>query len=684
MKNDELKALLHQYQNTAVGAFNGEIGQTRTELMDRYNAEVYGDEVKDRSQFVATDVRDTVESILPELMDIFFGGDKVVQFNPVGAEDVEAAEQETDVCNHVSQMNDGFMTFYSWFKDALIEKNGYVKRYWDERTVEEIEEYDDLTVDEKLQILSNINADEIEFLEQWDNADELLEESFGELPEGFVLDEATAAQIQASPDFRCGFKLKTTDELKEYKVEPTPPEEIRVFPRWHKLDFEGCPFVAHRRRLRVTDLIEMGFQRKQVEALPQNDQRYDTEEANSRFSSELLTETDLAAVSDVSMREVMVYENYVRADYDGDGRAELLQVYTAGETGEILKYRGGKLAIEPVDGTPFNVLCPVPAPHKHYGVSVAEMVTDLQRLKSVLVRQLVDNLLISNNPDVVVDENAASDDTYEDLMQTQPGRIIRVPGGMAAVGALTAPSTAQASLAGIEYVDTVREARTGVTRYNQGMDADSLNKTATGVRQIMSAAQKKILLIARIFAETGVKRLFLDMHRDLRKGPMRELALQLRNEWVSVNPRTWKTRTDMKVSVGLGTGNKEQQIQYLMAILQQQKEGMAAGMVTKENIHHTMTKIVELAGFKDPASFFPEPSELPEPQPQPDPAMALAEIEMQKNQLQAQMKANELQIKQLDILMKDDRERDLAAAKIEADEAARQDQEVNGQALTRG
>ena len=684
MKNAELESLLGAMQNNAVGALNGTIGQHRSSLMDRYNGEPYGDEVADRSKIVMTDIRDTIESIKPELMDIFTGGDKVVEFSPRGSEDVDAAKQETDVCNYVfNQKNNGFMVLYSWFTDALLLKNGYIKRYWDERTVTRIEEYDELEPEEAYKILADLDAgeDEIEILEQWGGPEV---DEFGML-------------LEMEP---LGFKVKITEEIKDYKIVPVPPEEIYVSPQWASLSFDGCPLVAHRQSITVSDLVGMGFDRRQVEDLPEVDDKLDSEEAETRWSGENFDENNITNATDVSMKTVRVYENYIRADRDGDGIAELLQVFTGGENGVILK-RNKKLAIEEVRSTPFNTACPLPIPHKHYGLSIAELVEDLQRLRTVLVRQMVDNIVGTNNADIVVDEDAITESTVQDLAVTQAGRVLRIPGGAAALSYLPVPNSAAQSLQGIQYVDTLREERTGVTKYNQGMDADSLNKTATGISKIMSASQKKLLLIARIFAETAVAPMFIDMHADLRAGPLKSIAMKLNNEWIEVDPRTWADRADMTVNVGLGTGDRDVQFQRLSMILMQQKEALGAGIVTVENLHHTLAKMVELSGFKDVEAFFPDPANIPpkppEP-PQPDPAMLLAQVEMQKAQMQMQTKMAELEIKRmdadtkrqdaetkrLDMMMKDDRERDLKAADIEADEAARFDKAINGGALTNG
>ncbi len=676
LKKSELESLLSSQQNNAVGALNGTIGQHRSSLMDRYNGEPYGDEVADRSKIVMTDIRDTLESIKPELMDIFYGGDKVVEFSPRGSEDVDAAKQETEVCNYIfNQKNNGFMVLYTWFTDALLLKNGYVKRYWDNREVTEIEEYDDLDMQEVASIITELEQidGKVEILEQWGG----MNEDSGEMEP-------------------MGVKIKITREVKEYKVDPIPPEEIYVSPQWNKLTFKGCPFVAHRSSPTVSDLIGMGFDRKGVEALPEVDDKLDSEEAETRFSGENFEENDLTSSTDISMRTVRVYENYILVDRDGDGIAELLQVFTGGESGTILK-RNGKDAIEEVRSTPFNTACPLPIPHKHYGLSIAELVEDLQRLRTVLVRQMVDNIVGTNNQDVVVDEDAATDTTYEDLSITQAGRVIRIPGGMASLNYLPIPNSAAQSLQGIQYVDSLREERTGVTKHGQGLNADALKPLAEGtVSQLMSASQKKILMIARIFAETAVAPMFLDMHADLRAGPLKQIGMKLNNEWVQVNPRMWKDRADMTVNVGLGTGDRDVQFQRLSMILMQQKEAMGAGMpgIGPEQIHHTISKMVELSGFKDVEAFFPDPANIP-PQPpeppQPDPAMMLAQVEMKKSQniretaiANLEIKRMEAETKRLDVLMRDDRERDLKAADIEADEAARTDAAINGAALTNG
>ena len=672
MKTSELEALLGNLQRNAVGELNSTIGHHRADLMKRYHAKPYGDEVEGRTSIVDTTIRDTVEAIKPEIMDIFFGGDEVVVFDPVGPEDIDGAKQETDVCNHVFlQQNDGFMLAYNWFTDALFQKVGYVKRFWDDRKRVEVEEYDDLSPEEAAFLLQELDAtsDDVEILER----------SGG-------IDEETG---QVEPLY---LKLRRTSTEKRYSIVNVPPEEVLVHPQWTKVSLSGCPFVAHKRPVTVSDLIQMGFNRAQAEEMPVYDRKLESEEAQERHSDQDWHEGD-SDVTDMSMREVLVFENYVLADYDGDGIAEQLQVFTDGN-GTILKRKNGKLAIEYVTDQPFEAETPLPVPHRHYGLSEAELVEDLQRLKTVFTRQMADNQIQANNPDEVVDEDQMTANTVEDLSVTGFARVIRIPGGPASYQKMPVPDMISGSLAAISYVDELKEARTGVTRFGQGLDPDALGKhTLGGTKMIMSAGQKKILMIARIFAETGFKSLFVNMHRDLRSGPVKKIAIELNNEFVTVNPRQWRRRTDVTVSVGLGTGDRDIQIARLSQILEEQKLGYAQGVVPYEKLYHTYSKILELSGFKDVPNFFPSPEEMQQAQQgqeqQPDPAMIIAQLEAQKiqgqlqvEQLKLQQKQAELEVKKLDVLMKDDRERDLAAAKIEADEAARMDKAVNGQGLT--
>jgi hypothetical protein len=230
----------------------------------------------------------------------------------------------------------------------------------------------------------------------------------------------------------------------------------------------------------------------------------------------------------------------------------------------------------------------------------------------------------------------------------------------------------------VEYMDSMKEKRTGITAYNQGLDANSLNKTATGVAQIMNASQQRIELVARTFAETGVKELFKLVHHLVRTTLTKPDIIRLRNKWVEVDPREWKARKDLSISVGLGAGNKDQQLAHLMSIITMQKEAIGAGLTSPEKIYNALAKLTQNAGFKNPEEFWVNPANAPQgeqaPQ-QPDPQETLiqgqlaieqqkAQSDMQLSQQKAQAQlAQEQERSKNDIII--EREKIMAQAELE-------------------
>jgi hypothetical protein len=341
--------------------------------------------------------------------------------------------------------------------------------------------------------------------------------------------------------------------------------------------------------------------------------------------------------NDPASRVVTFKETWLRIDYNGDGHTELRRVCMVGST---------VLANEETDSIPICAWTPVIMPHRHIGRSLAEMVEDIQETKTALLRTGLDSLFLSIHGRWAVSDKVELDD----MLVSRPGGVVRLhDGAMPGEGhimPLVPPALAGQAFPALEYMDSVRETRTGITRYNQGLDANSLNKTATGVQAIMSAAQARIELIARSFAETGLRDLVLLTHELLRKHSDKEMVLRLRNQWMPVDPRIWKHRYDMTISVGLGTGNREQQMANLMAVMNVQREAFQAGIVTPENVYNSATKLAEIAGFKAPEQFFTnqqqQPSIPPEIQKQiQDQAQqmqeAIAKLQEENQKLQAEI-----------------------------------------------
>ena len=403
---------------------------------------------------------------------------------------------------------------------------------------------------------------------------------------------------------------KTSKDLKTYDVtverhgeknrigvKNVPGEEFLIHPEAKTI--EDAPFVAHRLERTISDLIADGYDRKTVEKLTGNDNLQFSEERHAR---RLFDDTPINDRKD-NTRRVPVYECYIRLDMDNDGIAELRKITVAGGQLEVLDN-------EEVDFVPFASLSPVLVPHQFYGLSVADLVMDLQLIKSTVMRQVVDNMyLTNNNRHVVVDGQV----NLDDLLTSRPGGVVRVknPSAIQPLNAQQMPSQAFGLL---EYIDNIREERTGVTKYTQGMHADTLNKTASGINQIMTAAQQRVELIARVFAETGLKDLFRNLLKLVVKYQDKPRVIRLRNQWVPMDRGMFNADMDVSISVGLGTGNKGESLAHLKNILDIQKEALAmqggifGPIVTLDHIHNTLSKMVENAGLKNPNEFFQKPN----------------------------------------------------------------------------
>ena len=613
------------------GATNEDAQDVRSKLFDRFMGEPYGDEKEGKSKFVSTDVSDAIEATLPDILDPFTSTEDALKFDPVGPEDEEAAKQETSIVSHIFwQKNNGFEILYTWFKEAMMQQNSYVRFGWEDKERVSIEEYEDLSADELLAVMQGIEGDVV-----------VIEQEIDE--------EAQTASI----------KLRVTNTSKKYVIECFPQEEFFVTPRWGKVSLEGVPACGHKRDMESGELIAMGFSKDSVDsAFSDTDEFQDAgrNDTQDHFEGE-------GDSGDDATTKVTVYEAYVRADKNGDGQAELLKVWAVGDGSTILEWEDGSEAIEEVSSIPFACLTPYIVPHRHVGRSQAEQIDDIQQVKTVLLRTTLDNIYSTQYGRPVVDPDLATEDTYNDLANPAHGAAVRYGG---VLQYHVPPSVAPTTMPLVEMFDSLKETRTGATRYSQGLDAESLNKTASGISQIMGASQKKNKLMARVFAETGMRDLFLGIHRDLRSGPVKDMAIKLRGEWVQVNPRTWKDRTDMTVNVGMGKGDRDEKRQGLMLIQQAQEKLMMGGsrMVNEANLFATAERMAETFGFESVEPFFNDPQTMPPEQPQPqqpDPNMMLASAQIQNMQQETARRAADDQAKhQLAQREMDIRERELA------------------------
>jgi hypothetical protein len=634
MTNDELASKLSNEIESATGNFNTELSEQREQSMKYYLGEPFGNEIEGRSEIVTTDVRDTIEYIMPSLMRIFTTHNNVAEFEPEGPEDVQMAQQATDYVNYVfNRQNNGFKVLYDVFKDALISKTGIVKHYWEEKTEVSTENYTNLTEIEYQSILAN---DDMEVIEHTETVvQKAVTDDFGNLISPKVVEHDV--------------KVKKTKDNGQVRVVSVPPEEFLVSRR--STSIEDASFVCHRVKKTVSDLILEGYDPAVVEELPTyttNNAEYD-EERIARFSFD--DDSVPADEGEGPSRKVWLEECYIHLDYDGDGIAELRKIT-----------KGGNIILdnEEIDSVPFSTICPLPIPHKFHGMSIADTVQDIQLIKSTIMRNLLDNMYLTNNARYAV---LAGQVELDDLLSSKPGGIVRMraPG---AVTALPTPQIQPYAFQMVQYLDGIREERSGVSKMSQGLNPDVLTShvTSGAISAATESAMQRIELIARIFAETGIKDLFRNIYSLIQRYENRQKMAYLNGKFVPIDVSKWKEKLNCTVNVGVGSGSQNSKMQTMsgiMTILQTvvQNGGMGS-LVTPQNLYNAISEFITQSGYKNSDMFISNPQMMPPQQP-PEPSLdekvaaQKAQVELQKLQLQAQeleidtqLKAQELKLKQ--------------------------------------
>jgi len=440
--------------------------------------------------------------------------------------------------------------------------------------------------------------------------------------------------------------IVSTKKLAQAKVMGVPPEEFGI--ERGARTIKDCNYCFHEVVTKTeAQLIAEGFDEDQVKALTEYTGQTELETL-TRDTEQEHYGIQSGGVNSAA-RLVKITEHYVRMDYRGNGRTCLYLVITGGDQGQVLK-RDGKEVIEPVDVIPFAATCPVPITHRFFGRSIADLVMPSQREKTALKRGALDNLYLHNNPRVEVAEANAGPNTLDDLLVSRPGGVVRTkqPGGL---NWQVVPDITASVYPMMQYIDAELEARTGLSKQSQGLDANALqNQSATAVAQVYSSSQMRMKLIARIMAE-GVKDMFSLLHGTIRKHGQEAQTVRLNNKWVQVDPRNWKTRNDMTINVGLGTGGKAQQFAQMMAIANIQEKLLAGGkanLVDDTNLFNAATELCKINGHKNADKFFNDP-QAKDPQtgqllhppipPPPDPKVVAIQAQAQNDQQELAMKA---------------------------------------------
>ncbi len=550
-----------------------------------------------RSQIVCSDVMDTIEWILPSLMRIFTAADDVVVINPVSAEDEEAANLMQQLLNY--QFNykmDGFLKLYTWFKEALIYGTAVIKVGWEKRYDKKNFFFDELS-EEEFEALRNRDDVSIESFDVY-------EEFIGEIsPEGSM---AGTRKVYRNVT---GFYKKLSYEGPV--IENIPLTAFYIEPGARSIS--EANFVAHR-TIRTMDYLR----RMQREGIYHNVDKIVITDEDTVEDEDLIVATEdksfelgIKSPSSPGREKVEVWECWVKLDVDGDGLLEPLVVTIANDVVirvEVNPFEHG----EP----PFEVLVPIVDVHKFYGISLSELVMEIQQIKTSLMRQILDNVAFVTNKMYLVARSGGVN--LHSLAKSRPGGIVEVNDINSVRELVTTPLPAYVFNL-LDYLDIQKEMRTGVNRFFQGLPANmlSVSKTATGVAAMLSAAQQRVELIARIFAETGVKRLFMKLISLNQQFIRKDMVIRLFNKELKITPDALDGSFDLLVNVGIGAGLKEVHAQKLIQLLNILPSMSQLGLVSAEEIYNLVNELLLTLGFKNTAKFLRKPeSEVPQLQPQ--------------------------------------------------------------------
>lgn len=560
-----------------------EIQTDREAALQAYNQEPYGDEVAGQSQVVASDVRDIVEMMLPDLVEPLVGNDAPVVFEPVGQDDVDAAEAESDAVHYVfTQQNEGYLNIYTAVKDVLVSKNAYAAIYWDEYKQDLRESYNDLSL---LQLA----------LLQQDPAVRIVAGKVEEGPEGPRFDVV----------------CRRSREQGQVCVRMLAPEKVWVN-RFHSspnLDDARC--VMYEEMMTESDLLEQGYDPDQVKGM-QGWSGFVNGEELERWKKEGGTPGLQLQMGAGATRVVSVLNFFVRIDYDGDGFAELRWVRTDATMGVVLNN-------EEVDRIPVVSFAGIINTHKHHAVAVADTLLDIQKIRTVLERQGLNNMYLTNYGRTILGKGAGNN-AYGDLMAPRPGGVVRVDDMNSVKTDFPNPMAAN-SIQWFQQLDVMRTDRVGTNRDTAAIDPKNFSNMPMGLGlEVLNRAQARAKMMLRNIAETGLKHAYVRIHELLMKHGM-PMTLQRGGAFETMNPREWKRRERLVVKVGTGSANRAEKVMMLEGVLQKQQQiitmqgGIEGPFVKVDDISRALKDWSRAAGapmgrfFSDGADWTPPPKQ---------------------------------------------------------------------------
>ena len=650
----EVEGIVQDAISSAVDFVESEISQDRIKAQRYYDGEVDLGYEDGRSKVVATKVRDTVRAVKPSLMRIFLSTAKPVEYVPHGPEDVAMAEQATEFMHHEFTRLNGYRVMNDAFQDALIKKQGIVKAYWMTYPEVEIYTYSDLSDDEYTYL---VDDDEVTVIEHSTEMSVSIDEMGMEV-------EMPVHTV----------KLSRQQEKGELCIESVPPEEFFVDRDARNL--KDSYLVAHRTEMRAGDLIAMGFEPEDVLKLDSLESGSEMTEAEVFERRGYDMDTSDNEEQDPAMKNITVTEAYMRIDVDGTGIPVLHKLTCGGTAYELLDF-------EPCDEIPFAKFEIDPEPHTFYGRSLAEIVMDDQDAATSVLRSILDNVAMTNNPRLGIVEGAVN---IDDVLNNEIGAIVRMrqPG---AVQELSVPFTAGQTLGALTYLDSLVETKTGVSRASMGLDPDAMQSTTkAAVQATVQSAAGQVEVMVRNLAD-GMRDLFGIMLRLMNKNVDEEQMMRMNGMFVPVDPRVWNSSFDVTINVGLGTGREEEKMMALTQALQMQTMvyqtyGPQNGLVSLTNIRNTLADQLAATGIRNADRYFapitPEieaqmlqmQQQAQEAQGQPaDPNAAFLQAEQMKAQVKMQSDQMKMQLDAQKAAADDDLKRDQMAQDLLVDAA---------------
>ena len=640
---DAIESIARAAITDAVDFVESEIAEDRIKAQRYFDGQTDMGHEEGRSKVVATKIRDTIRAIKPSLMRVFLNTDKPVEYVPRGPETAKQAEQATTYMHWRFNELGGYRIINNAFHDALLKKQGVVKVYWDTQEEAEIYEYNDLNDQEYALI---VNEDGVEVLEHSEvisiEADEM------------------GMEVQYA---KHTLKVSRTKMYGCLKAESVPPEEF--FVDRNARTIEDAYIVAHRTEMRVGDLVEMGFDFdfvSEMSGLGSSDSFSEVEDFIRRGY-----EQDEQEIEDPSMRMVAVTEAYMKLDVDGTGIPVMHKILLGGAQYKLLDYeRWGE--------APFAVFEIDPEPHSFYGRSIADLLFNEQDASTAMMRGVLDNVALTNNPQRVIVDGQVN---VDDVLNNEIGSVIRVK-QMGAMDNFVTPFIAGQTLPALQYLDQEIESKTGITKASAGLNPDALQSTtASAVNATIQAAAGQSEVMCRNLAEGGMRRLFKLMLKLTQENVNEEQMMRLMGEgYVPVDPRSWDASMDVSVNVGLGTGREDQKMAAYTQMFQVQQQimqqyGPANGIVTLTGMRNTMADMLAMNGIRNVDRYFtpitPEMEQQMLAQQQQaqqgqqqgvDQGTAYLQAEQMKMQAKMQADQMKMQVEAQKAFAKDDLERD--------------------------